>query len=100
MAHRLSQAAIAAVLAAATWFAMAGDCTRPKLRRPRLDQPGTELLRDADGPRRPDRVLYPEPSAHAAADRSRPILLTKPWRRTNFCIATKPTTRPITARTK
>ena len=61
MAHRFSQAAIAAVLAAATWFAMAGDARAQGYGAPGWASPEPNYYAMPTGPEGLTAALYPSP---------------------------------------
>jgi len=61
MAHRLSQAAIAAVLAAATWCALAGDLRAQGYGAPGWASPEPNYYAIPTGPEGLTAALYPSP---------------------------------------
>ena len=61
MAHRFSHAAIAAVLAAATWFAMAGDARAQGYGAPGWASPEPNYYAMPTGPEGLTAALYPSP---------------------------------------
>ena len=61
MAHRVSQAAIAAVLAAAAWFAMAGDARAQSYGAPGWVSPEPNYYAMPTGPEGLTAALYPSP---------------------------------------
>ena len=61
MAHRLSQAAIAAVLVAATWIAVAGDARAQGYGAPGWASPEPNYYATPTGPEGLTAALYPSP---------------------------------------
>ena len=61
MAHRVSQAAIAAVLAAATWFAMTGEARAQSYGAPGWASPQPNSYAMPTGPGGLTAALYPSP---------------------------------------
>ena len=97
MAHKLSHAAIAAFLAAATWFAMAGDARAQGYGLPGWASPEPNYYAMPTGSRGPDRGALSEPPAHAAADRTDLHYLPTAGAAGIPVSSITATTRPITA---